>query len=316
MSPEALGWGSKVDYRSDIYSLGVVLYQLLNDGKIPFVSETGDFDEVDRAIGRRVAGEEICSPKHDKGQLWKVIQKACQFKKEDRYQNAAEMLRELRTLRNEKQKETSSKEERNNTNLALGYNIGDTIIFGSYPQDEHFSEKEKIEWTILDKEKDKVLLISKYILDTKPYHKTYTDITWGASDIRKWLNDEFYNIAFDYSEQKRIVYTFTKTKKKMENKRNIENSTVDMVFLLDKEEAERYFSMDDERQAAATPYVKEQGIYINKKTRQSPWWLRSSGYDGYNVANVNEDGSIYSYGNCIEHEKIGIRPALWMSLEE
>lgn len=73
--------------------------------------------------------------------------------------------------------------------------------------------------------------------------------------------------------------------------------------------------MDGERQAEATNYVKRQGIYVNERTEQSPWWLRSSGYDTYNMENVDEYGKIYSCGSDIMNENIGVRPALWMSLE-
>ena len=98
MAPEALGWGNKTDYLSDIYSLGIVMYQLLNDGNIPFVSDMKDFVEVDDAIGKRADREEIIAPKHDDGQLWKIIQKACQYKKEDRYQSAVEFRREVERI--------------------------------------------------------------------------------------------------------------------------------------------------------------------------------------------------------------------------
>ena len=39
MAPETFGWGAKADYRCDIYSFGLVMYQLLNNGKIPFVND-------------------------------------------------------------------------------------------------------------------------------------------------------------------------------------------------------------------------------------------------------------------------------------
>ena len=99
MAPEALGWGSKVDTLSDIYSFGIVMYQLLNDGNIPFVTDMRNYDEVDEAIGRRADGEEIVPPKYEDGELWKIIQKACQFEKKDRYQHASELREDLEKLR-------------------------------------------------------------------------------------------------------------------------------------------------------------------------------------------------------------------------
>ena len=101
MAPETFGWGNKTDYQSDIYSLGIVMYQLLNDGNIPFVSDMRDFIEVDNAIGRRLDREKILPPKYEDGELWKVLQKACEFEKKDRYQEAREFRKALEKLKNE-----------------------------------------------------------------------------------------------------------------------------------------------------------------------------------------------------------------------
>ena len=57
MSPEDLGWRNKSDYQSDMYSLGIVMYQLLNDGNIPYVSDMRNYDEVYEAIGKRADGD-------------------------------------------------------------------------------------------------------------------------------------------------------------------------------------------------------------------------------------------------------------------
>ena len=43
--------------------------------------------------------------------------------------------------------------------------------------------------------------MSKYILDCKRYHGEFVDITWRDCDVRKWLNDEFYNTAFNAGEE-------------------------------------------------------------------------------------------------------------------
>ena len=51
-------------------------------------------------------------------------------------------------------------------NKSFQYRIGDVITFGKYEQDNKTSNgKEDIEWIILDRQGDKVLLISRMALD-------------------------------------------------------------------------------------------------------------------------------------------------------
>ncbi|MBP3696995.1 MAG: hypothetical protein J6J45_05560, partial [Clostridia bacterium] len=67
--------------------------------------------------------------------------------------------------------------------------VGDYITFGSYEQDNDLSNgKEPIEWLVLDKQDGKVLVISKYALDAKPYNDEYVDVTWETCTLRSWLN--------------------------------------------------------------------------------------------------------------------------------
>ena len=48
---------------------------------------------------------------------------------------------------------------------------GDTFEFGKYEQDNDLSNgKERIEWIILEKEDNRILAISKYVLDGKSYN--------------------------------------------------------------------------------------------------------------------------------------------------
>ena len=98
MSPEAFDWGQQVDHTSDLYSLGIVMYQMLNDGKIPFGTIKEDYDDEGRAIRKRLDGKEILPPVHGDGRLWEIIQKAIRFKKEERYQSAEAMRRDLEEL--------------------------------------------------------------------------------------------------------------------------------------------------------------------------------------------------------------------------
>ena len=89
------------------------------------------------------------------------------------------------------------------------YKIGETIEFGNYPQDKDGTEK-PIEWIVMKKEGNQVLLLSKYVLDAKPYNKEWEDVTWETSDIRQWLNNEFYTTAFNKAEKAKIQTSLIK----------------------------------------------------------------------------------------------------------
>ena len=146
MSPEAAGYGKHIDYRSDIYSLGIVLYELLNDRKIPFSSDSFDSDKIEDAITRRMSGEKIVYPIHERGQLWTIIQKACQFESKDRYQHASEMRRDLEKLKYEERNDSI----RNDLEITIESDIGSTIEEKSY-RDKNTNYLEKI----IDKQKGK-----------------------------------------------------------------------------------------------------------------------------------------------------------------
>lgn len=83
------------DKRVDIYSLGLVLYELTNGNKLPFAS-TGYARPVD--VERRQMGEPLPAPCNASKAFANVILKACAHKKEDRYQTAEELLTALDRL--------------------------------------------------------------------------------------------------------------------------------------------------------------------------------------------------------------------------
>ena len=68
--------------------------------------------------------------------------------------------------------------------------IGSVVLFGSYEQDNDISNgPEIIDWTVLDKKDNKLLLISNNALDCQPYNISDTDITWENCSLREWMND-------------------------------------------------------------------------------------------------------------------------------
>ena len=203
--------------------------------------------------------------------------------------------------------ESSSQKKDNNPD----YKIGETIEFGNYPQDKDGTEK-PIEWIVMKKEGNQVLLLSKYVLDAKPYNKELKAVTWETSDIRQWLNNEFYTTAFNKAEKAKIQTSLIKNEDNSEYGTNGGNDTEDKVFLLSEKEADTLFSNDDERIAKATEYAQKSGCNVEVAW----WWLRSPGRSSSRAADVVIYGWVHRYGyDVYDYSCAGVRPALHLNLQ-
>lgn len=199
--------------------------------------------------------------------------------------------------------------------------IGDTITFGSYEQDNILSNgMEAIEWEVLDVKDGKALLISKYVLDCQPYNSEVQDVTWATCTLRAWLNDEFVNAAFTSDERARIPKVTVMADETSHYVNNQGDYTVDQVFLLSVYEAKQYFGTDDERVCNPTAYAKAQGCKAYNDTSGNYhdscwWWLRSPGSAKGGATNVGIDGLVHDdVGAYVNSDHYGNRPALWIDL--
>jgi len=192
--------------------------------------------------------------------------------------------------------------------------VGGKVYFGAYEQDNDLANgQEDIEWFVLAKEGDRVLMTSKYALDCQVYNTRYEDITWETSSLRKWLNEDFLNTAFSKEEQERIEKTKVTADENPDFDTDPGNSTIDHVFLLSIVEAKQFFTSDDGRKCEPSLYAKAQNDSLFGKDLKF-WWLRTTGRDQHWTALVQSDGGIDSGGSLVGGKDY-VRPALWIDLK-
>lgn len=201
--------------------------------------------------------------------------------------------------------------------------IGDTLVFGTYEQDNDTSNgKEKIEWLVLAKEGNKLLLVSDKALDCQPYNESWSDVTWETCFLRNWLNTTFFDAAFSKYEQVMIQSTNVSADKNPKYDTDPGKATIDKVFLLSINEAKRYFANDEERKCVPTAYAIANGADTSSSYTKGGiatcWWLlRSPGYYQHYATDVSNDGDVGELGLGVYYAsgivRPAIRPAIWIS---
>ncbi len=223
---------------------------------------------------------------------WSIYREYLKSKRNKNYQENNELAKEL---------EAAKQYKLNKIESFRNAAIGDIITFGTYEQDnDHFNGKEEIEWIVLDKEDDRILVISKFALDTHYFHVNYKRITWEESSLRSWLNKSFIDETFDFVEQTMILEetTFEKVK--------------DRIFILSIPEAKKYFNSYEDMKCQGTVYCYGKGV-LKDEEGNCHWWLREPGKSGYSsTVGTNNSDDFKSF--IVDNEKITVRPAMWLDL--
>lgn len=235
-------------------------------------------------------------------------------------------------------------------------NITTTLQYKNkyYGRTVYWFKYEPILWRIIGTDGDKVKLLSMSILDSQayctaaeknteeiiytnekkdewyyPYYNITPDVPKGTvatnykySNIRSWLNGDFYGVAFD-EKQKALVNDTTLDNKSV----GLGESTTDKVFLITLDEARSLGSKNDALRKA-TDYATGLGADVNPYyDSRCMWYLRES-FNGkmtlesarYGwVCSVDRDGNLLddtktNQGAFVMSTIVGVVPSLWITL--
>ena len=223
--------------------------------------------------------------------------------------------------------------------------IGDIVQMGTYEQDGDAETEDPICWDVLDKDGDAVLLISYDVIAYQRFSDSRKCVIWEDSEIRTWLNQEFYAEAFDEEEQASIRETTLENPSTVGFAAHVDPSgdvqvresrpdTKDKIFLLSWKEAEQYYgnrltdasvlgrrpsrAVLQKRKAIFTDLIIEElpamypySRHLPDGTERLPWMLRSTGMKDYTILVIGYEGK---WDQDYPDSYNGVRPAMWVNV--
>lgn len=223
--------------------------------------------------------------------------------------------------------------------------IGDIVQMGTYEQDGDAETEDPICWDVLDKDGDAVLLISYDVIAYQRFSDSRKCVIWEDSEIRTWLNQEFYAEAFDEEEQASIRETTLENPSTVGFAAHVDPSgdvqvresrpdTKDKIFLLSWKEAEQYYgnrltdasvlgrrpsrAVLQKRKAIFTDLIIEElpamypySRHLPDGTERLPWMLRSTGMKDYTIFVIGYEGK---WDQDYPDSYNGVRPVMWVNV--
>ena len=201
---------------------------------------------------------------------------------------------------------------------------GDKITFGKWEQDGKDGD-EPVSWIVIEQHVGKALVLSEKILECDYFNsgtdaEPYQPALYKDSDVRAFLNGGFYEKAFSDSEKAMILATDVTTNYKDEYYNELQYVTNDKVFLLSRDEANKYvcgrinvFGIPTNRVQEAFPYEMSSISGVAGIEKAMSWWLRDMGSDSSKyAAYIYAAASQRSTYELNVWKRSGIRPAMWI----
>lgn len=149
-----------VDYTTDIYSVGIIMYAMCNGGKIPFESDSCNRKN---ACEERFSGKAVTAPSEGDEKLKSVIVIACQPNNANRWKNASNIKNALTSIKTE----IGTSSPVPNPDVVVPENTDfDGNVFEEYDYDE-FEDTEPTEPQDNFDDKDEVQTVEDAVLDNE-----------------------------------------------------------------------------------------------------------------------------------------------------
>ncbi|MDY2657236.1 MAG: DUF6273 domain-containing protein [Candidatus Limiplasma sp.] len=175
------------------------------------------------------------------------------------------------------------------------------VLFGSFDYQDGFAEP--ILWRVLYSDHNKALLLSEYVLDTRPFDSLGP--YWENSDIKNWLNNEFFLSAFTTSNQRECLLS------------SAERGTVFLLHKGDYTNTAYGFSADTSvndanRIASGSIYAMNHNLWTSEQNYCSYYTRTETGGTSLWQVRANGTMGVARY----DRDNVGIRPAVWIDLEK
>lgn len=194
--------------------------------------------------------------------------------------------------------------------------VGEIVAFGRYKQSFNpLRDAEPIEWVVLDAypEDGICLVITRYAISARAFHTEENYPTWENSSIRAWLNSDFLTAAFTEEERQAIlpVKVITFDYKACDGGAD----TIDSIFLLSNGEVAVFMREKELRMATPTKTAAAAGLSLDERSGMCEWWLRDPGFAAHVGSYVDDNGSASRFVGRGCDTILGIRPAMWVSID-
>ena len=200
--------------------------------------------------------------------------------------------------------------------------LGSIVVFGNYPSVT--GTKQPLTWRVLFSHGGKVLLITEHSITERLYHHTHAQANWEKSDLRQWLNGEFFEDTFTESEKKVILDASSVSSVDIFPKGSAVSDKLpkdepplcsgDLVFILSEAEVRRFFK--NEEDACCSAFGDQHDPECSQSVECASWWLRSPGTIAGCAAYVDKKGNVNKHGTNVFLPGTFVRPAIWIRPKE